>query len=68
MGDDLKKGVRSIKEVVTFDEEEITDDILQNRLKEFTGKKARGWLGQGLTETWETLDILAEEGIECVSD
>ena len=38
MGDDLKKGVRSIKEVVTFDEEEITDDILQNRLKEFTGK------------------------------
>src|SRR5215472_8285420 len=38
MGDDLKKGVRSIKEVVTLDEEEITDDILQNRLKEFTGK------------------------------
>src|SRR5438874_11897022 len=38
MGDDLKKGVRSIKEVVTFDEEEITDDILQNRLKEFTVK------------------------------
>jgi len=38
MGEDLKKGVRSIKEVVTFDEEEITDDILQNRLKEFTGK------------------------------
>src|SRR6185369_13089131 len=30
--------VRSIKEVVTFDEEEITDEILQNRLKEFTGK------------------------------
>jgi RNA polymerase primary sigma factor len=38
MGEDLKKGVRSIKEVVTFDEEEITDEILQNRLKEFTGR------------------------------
>jgi RNA polymerase primary sigma factor len=38
MGEDLKKGVRSIKEVVTFDEEEITDEILQNRLREFTGK------------------------------
>src|SRR6204780_5762086 len=38
MGEDLKKGVRSIKEVVTFDEEEITDKILQNRLNEFTGK------------------------------
>ena len=38
MGEDLKKSVRSIKEVVTFDEEEITDEILQNRLNEFTGK------------------------------
>src|SRR5258708_26955701 len=38
MGEELKKGVRSIKEVVTFDEEEITDEILQNRLNEFTGK------------------------------
>jgi RNA polymerase primary sigma factor len=38
MGEDLKKGVRSIKEVVTFDEEEITDEIVQNRLEEFTGK------------------------------
>ena len=38
LGEDLKKSVRSIKEVVTFDEEEITDEILQNRLNEFTGK------------------------------
>ncbi|HET8666564.1 MAG TPA: RNA polymerase sigma factor region1.1 domain-containing protein, partial [Terriglobales bacterium] len=38
MGEDLKKGLRSIKEVVIFDEEEITDEILQNRLKDITGK------------------------------
>ena len=38
LGDDLKNSVRSIKEVVTFDEEEITEEILLNRLKEFTGK------------------------------
>jgi len=38
LGEDLKKNVRSIKEVVTFDEEEITDDIVQNRLNEFTDK------------------------------
>ncbi|HEX3104908.1 MAG TPA: RNA polymerase sigma factor RpoD [Terriglobales bacterium] len=38
MGEDLKKGVRSIKEVVTFDEEEITDEIVQARLSDFTGK------------------------------
>ena len=37
-------------------------------IRDFTGKKPKGWLGPGLTETWETLDILAEEGIEYVSD
>ncbi len=37
-------------------------------IRDFTGKPPRGWLGPGLTETWETLDILAEEGIEYVSD
>ncbi|MBI2494630.1 MAG: polysaccharide deacetylase family protein [Candidatus Rokubacteria bacterium] len=37
-------------------------------LTDFTGKKPKGWLGPGLTETWETLDLLAEEGIEYVSD
>jgi RNA polymerase primary sigma factor len=38
IGDDLKRGVRSVKEVVIFDEEEITDEILQGRLKDITGK------------------------------
>jgi peptidoglycan/xylan/chitin deacetylase (PgdA/CDA1 family) len=37
-------------------------------IQKFTGKKPRGWLGPGLTETWDTLDLLAEEGIEYVSD
>ena len=38
------------------------------RIRDFTGKKPKGWLGPGLTETWETLDLLAAEGIEYVSD
>jgi RNA polymerase primary sigma factor len=38
LGEDLKNDVRSIKEVVTFDEEEITEEILNNRRDEFTGK------------------------------
>ncbi len=38
MGEDLKRGVRSIKEVVVFDEEELTDEVLQDRLKEATGR------------------------------
>src|SRR6201998_2846924 len=38
IGEDLKRGVRSIKEVVIFDEEEITDEVLQNRLQEVAGR------------------------------
>ena len=38
LGEDLKKGVRSIKEIVTFDEEEITEDVLMNHLKDMTGR------------------------------
>ena len=34
----------------------------------FAGKRPRGWLGPGLTETWETPDLLAEEGYEYVCD
>ena len=33
LGEDLKRGVRNIKEVVTFDEEELTEDILAARVK-----------------------------------
>jgi len=33
LGEDLKRGVRSIKEVVTFDEDEITEEVLQGRVK-----------------------------------
>ena len=36
IGQDLKRGVRSIKETVVFDEEEITEEILQNRIEEVT--------------------------------
>ncbi len=34
LGEDLKRGVRNIKEVVIFDEEEITEDVLQARVKQ----------------------------------
>ena len=32
------------------------------------GKRPRGWLGPGLTETWETPDLLVEEGYDYVCD
>lgn len=37
-------------------------------IKSFTGKAPRGWLGPGLTETWNTPDILQEQGYDYVCD
>jgi peptidoglycan/xylan/chitin deacetylase (PgdA/CDA1 family) len=45
-------------------------DIRKTRevIAKATGKPPRGWLGPGLTETWETPDLLAEEGYDYVAD
>jgi peptidoglycan/xylan/chitin deacetylase (PgdA/CDA1 family) len=37
-------------------------------IRTFTGRAPRGWLGPGLTETWETPDLLVEEGYDYVCD
>ncbi|MER1968379.1 polysaccharide deacetylase family protein [Castellaniella sp. GW247-6E4] len=37
-------------------------------IKEFTGEAPRGWESPGLTETDETVDLLAEAGIEYVAN
>ena len=37
-------------------------------IREFTGKKPRGWESPGLTETYDTIDWLAQAGIEYVAD
>ena len=37
-------------------------------IRAFTRKRPRGWLGPGLTETWETPDLLAEAGYDYVCD
>ena len=37
-------------------------------IKAFTGKAPRGWESPGLTETLDTVDLLAEAGIEYVAD
>jgi allantoinase len=37
-------------------------------IRAYVGKPPRGWLGPGLTETWETPDILVEQGYDYVCD
>jgi len=45
-------------------------DIRKTReaIAKATGTPPRGWLGPGLTETWETPDLLAEDGYDYVAD
>ena len=50
--------------------EDQREDIRQTieAIRDFTGRAPRGWMGPGLTETFETPDHLAEAGIEYVAD
>ena len=41
---------------------------VRNLIAKATGNPPRGWIGPGLTETWETPDILVEEGYDYVAD
>jgi len=47
-----------------------SEDIAKTTLaiKTCTGKAPRGWLGPGLTETWNTPDLLVEHGYDYVCD
>jgi allantoinase len=49
------------------DERAIIKDVLDT-IGKATGKRCRGWLGPALTETDNTLDLLAETDVEYVSD
>jgi allantoinase len=37
-------------------------------IERFSGKRPRGWFGPGLTQTLDTVDYLAEAGIEYIGD
>ena len=49
------------------DQREAIHDTVE-AIRVATGKPPRGWESPGLTETFETADLLAEEGIEYVAD
>lgn len=49
------------------DERDVIRRTIQT-IKDRTGTAPRGWMGPGLAETFDTPDILAEEGIEYVCD
>jgi allantoinase len=48
-------------------EREVIAHVLKT-IEQSTGRRPRGWLGTGLTETYNTLDILAEQGVTYCGD
>jgi peptidoglycan/xylan/chitin deacetylase (PgdA/CDA1 family) len=48
-------------------EKEVIRHVLKT-IEQASGKRPRGWLGTGLTQTYNTLDILAEEGVVYCGD
>jgi len=46
------------------------EDIIKTTevIQAYVGRRPRGWLGPGLTETWETPDLLLEAGYDYVCD
>ena len=49
------------------DETAVIDRCLE-RIRTFTGKPVRGWLGAGLSETFDTPDLLKSRGIDYLCD
>lgn len=48
-------------------EKEVVAHVLTT-INAATGQRPRGWLGTGLTQTYNTLDILAEQGVTYCGD
>jgi allantoinase len=53
---------------LSLDEERQTIREVLHTIEQASGERPRGWLGPGLTETFNTPDVLAEEGVQYVGD
>ncbi|NBX88943.1 MAG: polysaccharide deacetylase [Betaproteobacteria bacterium] len=66
MGHNLTNSVRLSG--LSIDEERRVINESLEKLERFSGRRPRGWLGAGLSETWHTLELLADAGVDFVSD
>jgi peptidoglycan/xylan/chitin deacetylase (PgdA/CDA1 family) len=58
-----ESNTRRLNEAPPGDEPRIIKNALAT-IERATGRRPRGWLGSGLQETWDTLDLLAALGRE----
>jgi peptidoglycan/xylan/chitin deacetylase (PgdA/CDA1 family) len=52
----------------TRDQEQAIVHTTLKVIEQSTGRKVRGWLGTGLAETFDTLDVLAAAGVQYTGD
>lgn len=62
-----ESNTRRLNEAAPGEEPRIVKDTFA-AIERGTGTRPRGWLGSGLQETWDTLDLLAAEGGDYVCD
>ena len=62
-----RTNTRRLNDAPAGEEANIIRDSLAT-IASASGIRPAGWLGSGLQETWETLDLLAAEGVEYVCD
>jgi peptidoglycan/xylan/chitin deacetylase (PgdA/CDA1 family) len=62
-----ESNTRRLNEAAPGEEKGIIQRTLAT-IEKATGARPLGWLGSGLQETWETLDLLAGHGCEYVCD
>jgi allantoinase len=62
-----ESNTRRLNEALPGEEKGIIQRTLAT-IEKACGTRPVGWLGSGLQETWDTLDILASEGCEYVCD
>jgi len=51
-----------------LDDQRATINKSMDIIEKFSGRRPRGWFGPGLTQTFDTLDYLAEAGVEYIGD
>jgi allantoinase len=62
-----ESNTRRLNEVPPEQEPKVIRNTLET-IEKATGTRPVGWLGSGLQETWNTLDLLVEHGCEYVCD
>ena len=63
-----ESNTRRLSDTKSIDEERALIGRTLSRIEAATGARPKGWLGPGLQETWNTLDLLSEAGLDYVCD